>query len=365
MGKRELLIVAVFAAVGLAVFRLVAPASGEPRGGFSIGRMIDQWRTRHMSMPAHATVTTHGRLPVTAPLETIRLSGLAVVEVVGEARDDLAWELGVEANAADDGAARTIAEATTLRHDDLGGVMALSVRAPGAALQASTLTLRVPARLGIRVESARRTRITGTAGVRLENLVGDVEVSAIDGLVEGSHRNGRLTIDDVDGVLLTLVGSNALLRRVRGTTTINARGGATRLEGSRGPATVEINGQPLTIVESSGPIRAGGTGGEIVVERPRGSVDIDARRMHVGLTIDRAVPVTVFTTETRIDLAIDATLPVALDIVAEDGGTIDASAVGLIAEARDGTSRLAHEFGREARVAIRGRRGGIVITSGK
>lgn len=364
MGKRELLIVAVFAAIGLAVFRVVSPAAGAPRDGFSIGSLIHQWRDRHMSMPAHATVTTTGLLAVAPALHTLRLSGLATAEVIGETRDDIAWELRVETNAADEPAARRTAESTTLLADDLGAVMAISVKAPGTTMQASTLTLRVPARLGVRVESARRTRVTGVSTVRLENLVGDADVSAVDGLVEGGHRNGNLTIDNVERVRLTLVGSNAVLRAVRGEAIINAREGNTRIEGSLGASLVEVNGQTLTVVEPEAPIRASGIGGEIVIERPRAAVDIDARRMHVGLTLDRAVPVTVFSTEVRIDLALDAGLPVTLDVVTEDG-TIDASAIGLAADARDGANHLLQTYGDDARVVIRDHRSGIVITSGK
>ena len=364
MGKRELLIVAVFAAIGLAIFRTVSPADGAPRNGFSIGSLIGQWRNRHMSMPAHATVTTTGRLAVAPALGALRLSGLATVEVVGEARDDIAWELRAEANAPDEPAARQAAEQTTLRADDLGPVMAISVRAPGTAPQASTLTLRVPARLAIRVESARRTRVTGVSAVRLDNLVGDADVSAVDGLVDGGHRNGNLAIDDVERVRLTLVGSNAVLRAVRGETIINARDGNTRIDNQQGPALVEVNGQALTVVEPEAPIRASGIGGEIVIERPRAAVDIDARRLHVGLALDRAVPVTVFSTDVRLDLTLDAGLPIRLDIATDDG-TIDASHIGLAAEVRDGANHLVHAFGDEARVAIRDHRSSIVITSGK
>lgn len=364
MGKRELLIVVAFMAVGVLAFRLAAPASPEGGGGFSLERLASLWRRHGTLALEHAKVTTQGQMPVPAGLTTIRLSGLVSVDVRGEERGDLAWELSVEANGPDDAAARAAAAATVLQTDNLGEVMAMSVRAPGEARQAGTLVLRVPAGLGIRVESARRTAISGVATVRLENLVGDAEVRAISGAVHGAHRNGTLLVEQTGDVTLTLATSEATFRAVRGTLTIAARNGSTRIEQPLGVTSVEVNGQSLTVIDSGGEVHASGLGGEITIERPRASVEVDVRRMRVSLLLDRAVPTTVFTTEAGVELTLPSTLPIALD-VASESGSIDATAIGLTTERNGDGSRLSHTFGNEARVAIRSQRSSIVIKSSK
>ena len=193
MGKRELLIIAAFAVVGMAVYRLVAPPAPDSPPGFSLSRITEAWRNRN-APPARATVTTAGVLAAASNLTELRLSGLVTVNVLGETRDDVAWTLTVETNGQDEGAVQRTAEATSLRHDDLGDVLALSIRSTGEIRQSSTLDLKVPARLVVRVESARNTRIAGVSEVRLENLVGDTDVRRVAGSVSGAHRNGKLHV---------------------------------------------------------------------------------------------------------------------------------------------------------------------------
>jgi hypothetical protein len=363
MGKRELLIIAVFAVVGVALYGLVAPPAPANGPGFSLSRLTEAWRNRNVP-PARATVTTAGVLPATAALGELRLAGLVTVNVLGENRDDVVWTLTVETNGQDEAAVRRAAESTTLRHDDLGDVLALSVRSVGDIRQSSTLDLKVPARLVVRVESARNTRIMGVAEVRLENLVGDTDVRRVAGLVSGAHRNGKLIVDDVGEVNLTLVSSEATILDVRGGTSLSVRNGETRVERGRGAMTVEMNSQALTVVEPFGDVRVSGVGGHVTLERPRAAVNVDARRTRVDLAIDRAFPATVFTTESEVSLTLAPGAPVALDIVSESG-TIDAGAMSVPVDTVAQDQRLVHAFGNAARVAIRTQRSAVVITPGK
>ena len=286
------------------------------------------------------------------------------VNVVGEVREDVAWTLVVETNGADEAAVQRTAETTSLRHDDLGDVLALSIRSTGEMRQSSTLDLKVPARLVVRVESARNTRIAGVADVRLENLVGDTDVRQVAGSVSGAHRNGKLHVEDVGSVNLTLVSSEASLIAVRGETSLSVRNGTTRVERGRGAMNVEMNSQTLTVVEPAGDVRASGVGGHIMVEHPRAAVNVDSRRTRVDLTIDRAFPVTVFTTEADVHLTLAPDVPIVLDVVAESG-SIDAAALSLPVERLEAEHRLVHTFGTDARVAIRSQRSAVVITPGK
>lgn len=364
MGKRELVILAAFFAVGLAAWRIAAPASADPSRGFSLERIAGLWRAHGPSGLAHARVATEGRIAVSGAVTTVRVSGVVDVEVQGEARDDVAWTLVVDANATDDQAAGAAAAATRLQQDDLGDVLALSVKSSDDARQTGALTLRVPSGVGVRVESARRTIVAGTAGVRFENLVGDAEARAIAGLVDGAHRNGTLLVEGAGAVSLSLANSEAVLRGVRGATGIVARNGSTRLEQGTGPATIEVTNQNLTVIEPGGDVRISGSGGDVRVERPRAPIDIDLRRVGLTIDLDRAVPVTAFVVDARVSVSIDPAAPFALDMATE-GGRIDAGAIGVAVAQRDGDDRLEHVIGNDARVAVRGERSSIVITPRK
>lgn len=361
MGKRELLIVAAFVALGVAAWQLTAPPAPEGTRRFSVDTLAEIWRNRNSPRPAgRATVTTRGTIPLEAGITELRLSNLFAVVVEGGDRTDVAWRLEAEASGSNDAEARQTAERIVLQHDDLGTVLAVSVRAPEETPRTSTLTLEVPARLRVRVESARRTTITSVAGVRLESLVGETTLRQVTGPIEGGHRNGNLLIEDAQDVALTLVGSVAVLTRPRGVVDVNARNGSTRIEASAGRVTAEVNSQHLTIVDSAAAVRVGGIGGAITIERPRDAIDVDARRAPVELVLNRGVGATVFSAEGDVTLRVDDIAGISLDVVA-DANRIDASAVGLASDERDGRSVLTRTVDNAPRVAIRSERGGIVI----
>jgi len=365
MGKRELLIIAAFVVIGAAAWRLTAPPA--PPGGrsFSLDTLSEIWRNRNSPQPAgHAVVATHGTIEVAATLSELRLSSVFEVIVEGGDRTDIAWSLDAEARGNTDEVARKAAERILLQHDDLGNVLAISVRGPEDTPRTSTLTLQVPSRLAVRVESARRTRISSVAGVRLENLVGNADLKQIAGGIDGAHRNGELSIEDVRDVTLALIGSTAVIRRPLGAVSISARNGSTRIEQPAGAVVAEATNQHLTIVESLGDVRVGGVGGEITIERPRRAIDVDARRTRVTLVLDSAVPATVFSAEGGVTLTLADVSQVALDVIA-DVGKIDAQRVGLTPVDRDGRSHLLQAIDGAARVAIRGEASSIVIAPGK
>jgi hypothetical protein len=365
MGKRELLIVAAFVVLGAAAWRLTAPPASPGGRSFSLDTLSEIWRNRNSPRPAgHAVATTNGTIEVAAALSELRLSSVSEVAVEGGDRTDIAWSLEAEARGPSDTAAREAAERIRLQHDDLGTVLALSVRGPDNTPLTSKLTLRVPSRLAVRVESARRTRLSSVAGVRLENLVGNADLKHIAGGIDGAHRNGELTIDDGRDVTLALIGSTAVIRRSLGAVSISARNGSTRIEQPAGAVVAEATNQHLTVVESLGDVRVGGVGGEITIERPRRAIDIDARRTRVTLLLDRAVPATVFSAEGGVMLTLADVSLVALDVIA-DVGKIDAQRVGLTPVDRDGRSHLTQAIDGAARVAIRGEASSIVIAAGK
>ena len=360
MGKRELLIAAAFVVMGMVAWRLTAPP---PPGGvrpFSLDTLAEIWRNRNTATGGRASVTTDGVLPVSDTLTEVRLANLVAVDVRGEARADIAWTLQVDTTGPSDAAAHRTAELTRFTHDEIGPVLALGTRSPEDVPRAGTLTLRVPSRLTVRVETARRTHIAAVAGVRLENLVGDTTLTSVAGSIDGAHGNGDLTIDDSRDVTLTLAGSRTTIRRSHGAVALTARNGETRIEQATGRVDADTINQRLTIIEPAREVRVGGVGGEITIERPRAAVDVDARRSHVQALLDRAVPITVFSAEGEVTLSLPDHVPISLDVEA-DTGRIDATAIGLTPIDRDGRSRIIRTVDEASRVAVRGDRSGIVI----
>ena len=364
MVKRELLIVVGFGLVGVVAYQLTAVPRPDDAPRFSLTSLLSSWRDRATRSAVRATVETIGTLAVSRQLSEIRISAAARLTVVGEDRDDIAWRLTVEATGRTEESARAEASQTALNADDLGDVLSIRVRPGSDARPVSDLTLRVPARLQIRAEQSRQARFERVAGVRLENLVGDVNVDRAAGEVTGSHRNGTLRVRESGAVRLTLVGSTATFERTAGETILVSRNGQTRVDGPAGPVSLDTTNDTVVVTAPAWTVRANSTGGDLTIEHPREAVHLDTRRTAVTLVLDRAVPITAISADGPVALRLIGNVPIALDAAAIEG-LISAEAFGLTPERTRDESRLQHQFGDTARVSIRNTRGPIVIASGK
>jgi hypothetical protein len=375
MGKRELLIVAAFLAVGVAVYEWTAPRA--PAGGsrFSFGRLVDQVRRAHGG-GGSGSVTRTGTLPVSPALAELRISRITHLVVVGERRGDVAYTLQVDASGSDDASAREAATRAELRSDDLGRVLSIDAAWPPDAADGggrparlvTRLTLHVPAALGLHVDGSRDLDASGVAWVALGSLVGDVRLTNIAGGVTGGHRNGTLTIDDASGgVMLSLVSSDTRLARIGGAIELLARNGQVHVDAPAGPVVIDATNEDVTIADARHDVRVDGSGGRLTITRPGGTTTIDVRGTTVDLTIDRPAAITAFAADAPLHVVVDGAPAVTIDARATDGGAITATGIDAAIGGDDGAATLTHAFADAAtsRVALRNRHAPIVIDQRK
>ena len=214
-----------------------------------------------------------------------------------------------------------------------------------------------------------RMELTGAieALAHLENVSGDVRIQGLPGAVGGSHRNGRLEIDDVGSASLTLVSSRADLGDIRGSVTVNARGGECKIDGAVGAVQVDQSNNELRITNAASTVRISGSGGSVLVERPGGEVSIDVRRAEVDVTIEAAVRITALTTDEPLRLELVGTPAFELDAVTTDDGTIEIDGVPVAREDKTVPLRVTRTMGASGgpRVALRNQSGEIVIRQAK
>ena len=365
MKKRELLIIVGFVAAACVAYYLMAPPPAESERRLSVSNVVDSIRRRVASNAAHARMSHDGTLPVGEARE-LRIGGTNELTVVGEARDDIAYTLEIEANAPSEGEAQERAKRAGLKADNLGDVLSLTVDDRRTALVISRLSLRVPAGLDVRIESLGSTKaaISGVGSAEVD-ATGDVRLGNIARGVTGNHRNGTLVVDQAGSVNVTLVASDATFRHIDGEIRVNGRNGRSRVESSRGPVAFEETNHVVTIVEHEGRVEVNGTGGTIEVTRPRDAVNLYTRRARVDLTLDRGVPVMAMTTDLPLTLLLDGTPSIAIDAEASEG-RIEAKELGLTAATTGGDATLAQRLdGGDAHVALRARRGVIVLRKAK
>jgi hypothetical protein len=361
MGRRELLIALAFVVVGLLAYHWTVPAGAPSDTRVSLGDRLASIRREIRGNPGRGSFTHHGVVAVPHAVTEVRLTGVGPLTLIGEARTDIAYELTVQSTGNDDAAARATAAASTVAHDAYGHVLALRVTHPPQARSTSTLAVRVPSRVAIRIESIRRATIAEVDAVHLENVVGDIQLKAVAGAVSGSHRNGAITVTGAGSVALTVTGSRATLTAVGGSVHLTGRGGELHVADPGGA--VEVTGTDLNLViaRPRGAVRVSGSNGQVAIDRPRATTDIDGRRLEITVTLDAAVPVTAATTERPLRVVFDGAPAVTIDAVASDGATIDATALDLTAEPIERGQRLLHRVGGDTRVALRNQRGAIVI----
>jgi hypothetical protein len=369
MGKRELVIIAAFIAVGVVAYQLTAPRSTQGSRGLSFSTLMDNVRREVRGNRAAASVRSNGTVGDVGDVTEVRVSSVSEVTVSGESRTDVGYELVVDATGPDEKTAREAAGRASLAIDRVGASLRLRVTSARGARQTARLVLTVPARFAVYVDGAgsnTRVRAERTAAVHFESVVGDSTATAIAGAVTGSHRNGTLAISDAGEVTMSLVSSRLSLAGVRGPVSLTARGGRADISGTPGPIEIDGTNQESTIDHPRKAVRVGGTGGRVRVLTPEDRVSIDVRRTSVDVTLDRAVAITATTTEAPLQIWLRNEPPIAVDAVATDGGVVDASAFGLTAIALDQESRLRHAFGGgSAAIALRNQRGNIVIAAAK
>lgn len=361
MGKRELLIIVGFLVVGAVVYQFTAPpATGGSSWSFS--SIFDEARREMRGNPGRATITHTKTLSVPAGLKELRILRLSrSVQVIGEARDTIAYELSVSSDGPDDATAKTYAERTVFLEDDLGESLVLRVDYPEEASQQSQAIVRVPARLAVRVESATGVEVTGVSAVHVEAARGAVTIKDVDGPVTGYHQDGNVTIAGAESVKMRLTRLRSRVSGVADGLVLDVRDGECAVETSAGALEIDSTRAEISITGHKGTVLVRGADGSVSVTQPAAETKIDMRRADVEVTTSGSAPITIITTDQTARLIVPAAASLTLDALSVDGA-IQATDVGLTPESVNGDAKLVHTFGGgKARVTIRNTRGDIVI----
>ena len=366
MGKRELFIILGFVVVGVLAYQLTAPAATSDEG-FSFSKIWQAMRREVRGNPARAEYTHTGSFEAPATLTEVRFADVSRLRVIGEARQDVGYELKVESNGPDDQHALEYAKRSVLKTDDMGGALTLRVEYPPEARQTSELVVKVPLRMNVRVQGGSRLEATNVASIRLEGVTSTVKIASIAGAVTGSHRGGSLDVSGAGAVRLTLSGSQAKFQEVRQALTLDMRNTECEIEEPKGTVEIEEINSRITIADPAGPVRVGGERGRVVVNAPQAEIRVDVRRAEVEVSLKASVPLTLVTTDEELRLVLDGPPAIEIDAVASNGSISTPGLDDLKPETTDRETRLTHSFGKNAtvRASLRNLRGEIVIRMAK
>ncbi|MEO6223314.1 MAG: hypothetical protein ABIP90_08685 [Vicinamibacterales bacterium] len=366
MGKRELLIIIAFVGVGTLAYQIAAPpATGN--SGFSFTKIFSEARKEIRGNPGHGKFVHTASIPVPVGLREVRLIGVNEnVKILGDARTTIDYEFTVNSSGSDDEAAVALAKETALKRDELGDAIVFRAAYPKPGSQRSSIVMHVPARLAVRVESSTGVEVTDVAAVHMEATRGAVALTNVAGAVTGVQQDGDFTLNGAGSVKLRLLRSKNTISKVAAGISLDLRDADCNVTESAGTLEVDETRSDLSVTGHKGAITVRGNEGSITISRPTEETRVDVRRAEVELLVERAVSMTIITSDEPIRLILTGAPAFSLDAAASDA-SIQGMELELKAEVTEADARLSHQFGAKSdvRITLRNTRGDIILRKSK
>lgn len=295
MGKRELLLIVAFIVAGVIVYQATSPPPKPGDTGFSISKLFADMRRAVHGNRGRAEVTHSSTYSITPSTNEIRVVGqIQAIFVQGEPRDDVTCDFQVASTGFDDAEAKRLANESATKADAAGDTLSLQVIYPSGGRQTGALTLKVPARVRVRIEqSGSRTSVVGVAAAEVASSRGETTLKQIPGRVALTHRGGRVIIEDVGSVKLAVrAGADSTVTRVRGDLSLDLQGGELTASNFAGPFDAEMRSAELTLKadHARGPIRVNAVGGSVTIENVKTETRVDGRNADINVTMAEGAP---------------------------------------------------------------------------
>jgi len=335
MGKRELVLIAAFVVLGVAVYQFTAPP---PPPGSDTGGIASIFRNMRRNMAGSrevATADANAAIAVPKNAKEFRVnlaSWLSDVTITGETRDDVTLEMHVTGRGFDQPEAKAEAASVKPKLETVGDAIVASLDAaqrrpgPHRPLQI-TLTIKAPSRLALRVEPhLGHLSVSGLAGAVILSSRGETTISRIDGPLQLTHGGGPLDIDGAPSLKLNARGSRGTVRHIAGSVSLDCLGGELSFRDITGPMEVESRNTDLKVDDMTalkGPLRINAANGSVRLTGLKVETRVDGRNTAINVAMDAAAPVTIYSTSDDVTVTPPAG-GYTLDAVATDGQlTID------------------------------------------
>jgi hypothetical protein len=307
MGKRELVLISVFVALGIVVYQFTAPPPPPGSEGVSIGGIFRNLRHGVQGARESATADHAQTMAVDPAVTSLRIGVLpnSDITLTGEDRTDIEAQLHVVARGYEPADAKAAADAVKLKLDRVGEAIVVSLdkdsmtrtprRGPPAQLK---LAIKLPRRLALRMEPHfGPLTASQLASAEIMGARGETRLTAIAGRLQLAHAGGPLEIDGVGSLKLNVRNSRGTIKHASGAFALDTTGGDLTLSDIVGPLEIESRNTDLRIDaarELKPPLRINATGGEIHVDGLHAEARIDGRNTDIEVGMSAAAPVTIY-----------------------------------------------------------------------
>jgi hypothetical protein len=332
MGKRELVLIALFAVVGIVVYQFTAPPPPPGSEEVSVGGIFQRMKRQVQGPREMATAESKEVVPVAAGVRLLRISFAYGndLTIVGSDRTDISLESNITGRGYDKTEAMSVAEAAKLKIESTSDAIAMTAapnvagrrNGPRAFVSEASYTINVPKRLAVRLEPHNgKLTIRDVAAAEIMGSRGPTTLSNIDGPIVLSQTGSHLEIDGAGSLKLTSRNANGVVKRVSGTVTMDATGAEMRVENLIGPLDIEARNAEITVDAAKlakAPFRFNATGGRVRIEHLKTESRIDGRNTDIDVGLSGAAPITIYSTGETI-IVTPPPNGYALDAVATEG----------------------------------------------
>lgn len=318
MGKRELLLIAVFLVLGVGAWQVAAPRDPDSPP-FSFTQAIRDFRARMQGTRVPADVKRSLTVEVAPDADTLILpevSGSVIVS--GEERDDVECAVTGVVYVAEEKDREAAAAKVTLTSEAEGQALTLVLATPASRRSPKlNLEVRVPRRLLVRLAASGDTaRVSNVRAVDAEFRNIEARLHQVAGAVEIRQRGGSVEVESAGEVTLDTRQAEVRLTQVRGKVEGKVNGDRVDLADVEGDVSLEVRRADLDAVRV-GALHIEAELAEIVVRGLSAPLDVQARRGRVTVTMAKAVAVDIRANGAEIDV----TLP-------DAGVSVDAHTAG-------------------------------------
>jgi hypothetical protein len=307
MGKRELVLIAVFMVLGIGVYQLTAPPPPPGSEGISVSGIFRNMRRGIQGSRESATVDSQETAAIGAGVKELRINIARPgdLTIAGEDRADVAVEMHATARGFDQAEAKAAASAVKLKLEPIGDALVVSLDSTAARarprndfLSQLAIVFKVPKRLTLRIEPRAGQLIASKlAGAEILGSRGETQIIGFTGRVALTHSGGTLEIDDLSSLKLNARNSRATVKHVNGPVTLESIGGEVSISDVVGPLEIEARNTDVRLESLKGlkgSLRVNSTGGEIRIDGLRTEARIDGRNSAMDVTLGAPAPVTIY-----------------------------------------------------------------------
>ncbi|MCL4847561.1 MAG: hypothetical protein KJ066_13570 [Acidobacteria bacterium] len=322
MGKRELLLILAFAALGVLTYRVTAPPSNANEEGFSLSRLVRHAMADLRGQNATAEVAKSATVAVPADVTHLAVRGFSGrLTIVGEDRPDVAVDLSGTIFGFDEAEAKARADTLQVDVEVEGDAVVLDLELPeGRRRPRIEVEVALPRRLAVQVEAeGGRLEVRNVAGVSLDSRRVETTLVDVAGPVTGEQRDGALEIAGAGSVDFTSRRTAIRLERISGPIAGEYTDGRLLVREAAGPLTVETRRVSVELESVAGDTKIVSTDGRLVLRNQRGALQFEGERAPLTATFGAAVAVEARSQDGTIEVTLAPGEGATLDLEADEG----------------------------------------------